>query len=110
MPVSIRCVDGRRTIRLYPPNEPVEAFVMPGRHYLGVDYIGRGPGGIVGAGGAIWLDAEAGHTYQVRWSIANRGVRFWLADESTGAIVGGILGGEPDPAPDEQVCKAESPV
>ena len=98
---SISCVDGKSTdptgiTTHYPP----EAFVLPGRHYFTVLF--AQPHFWTEA--ALWIDAEAGRTYHVNWDLQAHGMRFWVVDGETRAVVGGIVGSEPHPGPEDQVC------
>jgi len=74
---------------------PESALVEPGRHYITVryDYFATR------AYGSLWLDAEAGRNYLIKMAIKGYAIIFWIIDEDTGDVVGGIPGGEPKVAP-----------
>lgn len=105
--MMITCVDGVSTRKgphlagRHP--YPTVAFVTPGRHYVGVMW------GVMNtfATGALWLDAEAGRTYRINRAAQREGVRIWLTDATTGSVVGGIVGGEPNAASDDRNCSRE---
>lgn len=98
----ISCVDGKDTSgkSMWVGDYPPEAFVQPGRHYIAVFYESQP----YWTEGALWLDAQAGRTYNVSWESQGGRVRFWLVDAETRRAVGGIVGGEPNPGPREQIC------
>lgn len=101
--VVITCVDGVSTHKPFTmagSAYPSVAFVTPGRHYVGIMWGYRS----TYATGALWLDAEAGRTYRINRSAQREGIQLWLSDTSTGRPVGGIVGGEPDPASDDRNC------
>ena len=68
------------------------AWVTPGRHYLDLHYTYMNSF----AWGQVWFDAEAGKTYVIRKQITGYSVRFWVEEEETGKLAGGIPGGEPE--------------
>lgn len=71
---------------------PESAYVLPGRHYISINYRNLN----WYANGQLWLDAEKGETYIVRKAMKNYEIRFWIENERTGKLVGGIPGGEPE--------------
>lgn len=71
---------------------PESAYVEPGRRYINVKYQHSN----IYAYGKLWLDAEAGKTYEVKTAIKGYKIQFWIEDESSGVLVGGIQGGEPE--------------
>jgi hypothetical protein len=98
----ISCVDGKDTSgkSILAGDYPPEAFVLAGRHYIAVFYNLH----TSWTEGALWLDAQPGRTYIVTWERAGRNIRFFLVDAETGRAVGGVVGSEPNPGPEEQVC------
>ena len=68
------------------------AYIKPGRHYVDIKYTHLGSF----ADGKVWFDAEAAGSYIIRQRIKGYGVLFWVEDQNTHKIVGGIPGGEPE--------------
>lgn len=104
--VLVTCVDGKSTDNFFSLNKhryPSEALVEPGRHYVGVMYGWMN----TYATAALWLDAEAGHTYRINRAVNGYTAKLWLTDERTGLSVGGIVGGESPPAPVTSNCSAQ---
>ncbi len=89
--VVIKTVDGRLTTNIF-SNPPKSVLLEPSRHYLGIRYYFDNQS----AYGVLWLDAEPGKTYIVKFEAKGYHVRFWFEDEATGEIVGGIPGSEPE--------------
>jgi hypothetical protein len=98
--MRINCVDGEPTKSPIIIHYPTEVLVRPGRHNLSVLFTRMSSS----ASAALWLDAEAGHTYTVHAELRGYDIRFWLTDTATGRPVSGILGRGTTPAPGERTC------
>ncbi|WOB06946.1 hypothetical protein [Piscinibacter gummiphilus] len=100
----IACLDGvsLQSMLGYGPGlaHPDKVFVTPGRHYLKAMYYRDR----AYAHSSMWLDAQAGREYAIRSEVKGYSVRMWLEDTTTKEVVGGIPGGEPNPAPRPMQC------
>lgn len=102
--IFISCVDGKSTdnpMSIHHERFPIEAEVGPGRHSLGVVYTqGRSY-----AVGAIWIDTEPGHTYQLKQrSTEQNRIFVWAVDNQTLATTGGPLGTQKQRRPIDEAC------
>ncbi len=114
--VEITCLDGKSQSNIL-LGYPEEVQVLPGRHYLTAKPFvavtssrsGR-PNYLQQAAAAaaprvsMWLDAEAGRTYRVAIVPVRDTRMLAIIDQDTGAFVGGLTGGEPDPRPKGENC------
>ncbi|MBU2708787.1 hypothetical protein KCM76_22530 [Zooshikella marina] len=105
--IDITCVDGESTRNGwgYDANNfsehPASVIVLPGRRYIGTRYWGMNGS----AYGHYWLDTKAGHKYLLRRElVGSYAVKVWIEDTSTGTVVGGITGGEPNKDPNAKTC------
>jgi hypothetical protein len=66
--------------------------LKPGRHFIHVRYTH----GRWNSNGRLWVDAEAGKAYLIHAREEGSGVRFWIENKASGAIVGGVDTGDDD--------------
>jgi len=66
--------------------------LKPGRHFIHVRYTHSR----WNSSGRLWVDAEAGKAYVIHAQSEYSGVRFWIEDKASGAIVGGVDTGDED--------------
>jgi hypothetical protein len=103
--ILITCIDGVSldqywSLKLTANRYPLEALVLPGRHYIGIAYFYAGSY----ATGAMWFDAGAGRAYGIQHEPRRGSVYFWITDRATGTMAGGPIGNEPNPAGPEENC------
>jgi hypothetical protein len=97
----ISCVDGHDTSN-YDANGGAPAVLLaPGRHYITVYFT---TGKLLGRS-TMWLDAEAGHTYDARYEQRGQYFRMWIEDQKTARVVGGYVGSEPPGSAVTNRCK-----
>ena len=66
--------------------------LKPGRHSIHVRFTHSR----WNSNGRLWVDAEAGKAYIIHSREEGSGVRFWIEDKASGAIVGGVDTGDDD--------------
>jgi len=93
--VAITKLDGKN---LFDPSiqysYPQVAYLTPGPHTIHVRYFYP----FIEADGCLQLDAIAGETYFIRKRTMDDGIRIWLENANTGAVVGSICGFEKPPS------------